>query len=155
PERQNDFGGTLGGPVVIPRLYNGRNRTFFFFSYEGLRLRQPQFALANVPTLALRQQAPASLQPYLNGFPLPNGGDLGNGLAELNASYSNPAQLDATSIRIDHTFGSKFSVFGRYSSAPSAIQQRVPTSFTNVNIFHVDTSSYTVGVTALISPHVN
>src|SRR5262249_533436 len=66
-----------------------------------------------------------------------------------------PAQLDATSIRIDHTFGSKFSVFGRYSSAPSAIQQRVPTSFTNVNIFHVDTSSYTVGVTALISPHVN
>src|SRR5579862_9483277 len=34
PERQNDFGGTLGGPVVIPRLYDGRDKTFFFFSYE-------------------------------------------------------------------------------------------------------------------------
>src|SRR5258708_4451154 len=34
PERQNDFGGTLGGPIIIPRLYNGRNKTFFFFSYE-------------------------------------------------------------------------------------------------------------------------
>src|SRR5260370_3351778 len=33
PERQNDFGGTLGGPVRIPRLYNGQDRTFFFFSY--------------------------------------------------------------------------------------------------------------------------
>lgn len=37
--RQHDFGGTLGGPVVIPKLYNGRNRTFFFVSYEGFRNR--------------------------------------------------------------------------------------------------------------------
>jgi len=33
-ERRNDFGGTLGGPVVIPKIYNGRNKTFWFFSYE-------------------------------------------------------------------------------------------------------------------------
>ena len=39
--RQNDFGFTAGGPVAIPKLYDGRNRTFFFLSYEGLRLRQP------------------------------------------------------------------------------------------------------------------
>ncbi len=32
--RRNDFGGTLGGPVRIPKLYNGRNKTFFFFNYE-------------------------------------------------------------------------------------------------------------------------
>jgi hypothetical protein len=37
-ERQNDFGGVLGGPLSIPRLYSGRDKTFFFFSYEGLRL---------------------------------------------------------------------------------------------------------------------
>jgi len=48
PERQNDFGGVIGGPVRIPRLYDGRNRTFFFFSYEGLRLRLPQYNLTNV-----------------------------------------------------------------------------------------------------------
>src|SRR2546427_12884788 len=43
--RQNDFGGTLGGPIDIPGLYNGRDKTFFFFSYEGLRLVQPQAAV--------------------------------------------------------------------------------------------------------------
>ncbi|HTR38742.1 MAG TPA: TonB-dependent receptor [Bryobacteraceae bacterium] len=32
--RRNDFGGTLGGPVIIPKLYNGKNKTFFFFAYE-------------------------------------------------------------------------------------------------------------------------
>ena len=37
--RQHDFGGTLGGPVRIPKLYNGRDRTFFFFSFEGFRNR--------------------------------------------------------------------------------------------------------------------
>ena len=36
--RQNDFGGTPGGPVRIPGLYNGKDKTFFFVSYEGLRL---------------------------------------------------------------------------------------------------------------------
>src|ERR671923_1762289 len=42
PLRQNDFGGTLGGPVRIPRLYDGKDKTFFFVSYEGLRLLQPK-----------------------------------------------------------------------------------------------------------------
>ena len=35
--RQNNFGGTFGGPVWIPKLYNGHDKTFFFFSYEGFR----------------------------------------------------------------------------------------------------------------------
>jgi hypothetical protein len=38
-DRQNDFGATLGGPVYIPKLYNGRNKTFFFFAYEGYRFQ--------------------------------------------------------------------------------------------------------------------
>ncbi|HXB75247.1 MAG TPA: TonB-dependent receptor [Candidatus Acidoferrales bacterium] len=37
--KQNDFGASAGGPVVVPKLYNGRNRTFFFLSYEGFRNR--------------------------------------------------------------------------------------------------------------------
>jgi outer membrane receptor protein involved in Fe transport len=37
--KQNDFGATLGGPVSLPKLYNGKNRTFFFISYEGFRNR--------------------------------------------------------------------------------------------------------------------
>ncbi|MGO9966497.1 MAG: carboxypeptidase regulatory-like domain-containing protein [Bryobacteraceae bacterium] len=37
--KQNDFGGTAGGPVFIPKIYNGKNKTFWFFSYEGFRNR--------------------------------------------------------------------------------------------------------------------
>jgi hypothetical protein len=38
--RQHDFGGTVGGPIVIPKVYNGKNKTFFFASYEGFRNRK-------------------------------------------------------------------------------------------------------------------
>jgi len=50
PFRQNEFGGAVGGPVVIPKLYNGRNRTFFFFAYEGWRYRQAAQSRYLVPT---------------------------------------------------------------------------------------------------------
>lgn len=49
--KQHDFGGTFGGPVVIPKLYNGRNKTFFFASYEGFRNRVGSTdAFFSVPT---------------------------------------------------------------------------------------------------------
>ncbi|MDQ2844302.1 MAG: carboxypeptidase regulatory-like domain-containing protein [Acidobacteriota bacterium] len=51
---QNQFGATLGGPVVIPKLYNGKNKTFFFIDYEGFRLRQGLPVLLSVPTPAMR-----------------------------------------------------------------------------------------------------
>jgi outer membrane receptor protein involved in Fe transport len=51
---QNQFGATFGGPVVIPHLYNGKNKTFFFMNYEGFRLRQGQGLLLSVPTQAMR-----------------------------------------------------------------------------------------------------
>jgi hypothetical protein len=50
----NRFGGTFSGPVRIPKIYDGRNKTFFFFSYEGARLNQPQNGLYTVPTAAQR-----------------------------------------------------------------------------------------------------
>jgi Carboxypeptidase regulatory-like domain len=49
--KQNDFGATIGGPVWIPKIYNGRNKTFFFFSYEGFRNRNGATnATSTVPT---------------------------------------------------------------------------------------------------------
>ena len=55
--RQNQFGFVLGGPVVIPKLYNGRNRTFFNFNYEGRRRREPgAISTALVPTDAIAQR---------------------------------------------------------------------------------------------------
>lgn len=53
--KRNQFGATLGGPVWIPKLYNGHDKTFFFFSYQGTRLRQaPVQALIVVPSAAMR-----------------------------------------------------------------------------------------------------
>src|ERR1700683_3367010 len=86
-ERQNDFGGVVGGPVI-------KDKTFFFFSYEGLRLRQPSTQETSVPDAASRLQAPASMLPYLNAYPIANGAELGAGLAQFNAGYSNPSRLN-------------------------------------------------------------
>lgn len=55
PYKQNQFGGTIGGPVVIPHLYNGRDKTFFFADYEGFRLLDSEPIPAIVPTAAQRQ----------------------------------------------------------------------------------------------------
>ena len=51
--RRNNFGFTVGGPVLIPKLYNGKNRTFWFFNYEGLRQRQGNTNFHTVPTPAM------------------------------------------------------------------------------------------------------
>jgi len=151
PMRQNDFGGTFSGPVLLPG-YNGSNRTFFFFSYEGLRLNLPKFSLTNVPTLALRQQAPVGLQPILNAFPLPNGADLGNGLAEFRASYSDPSSLDATSIRIDHAINSKVTIFGRYNKAPSkTINRGAEFNLSLISNSKLDAQTLTVGLISAMS----
>jgi hypothetical protein len=52
--KRNQFGFSLGGPVYIPKLYNGRNKTFFFVDYEGLRQATATPILTTVPTLAER-----------------------------------------------------------------------------------------------------
>jgi hypothetical protein len=55
PFRRNQFGAAAGGPVFIPRLYNGRDRTFFFVNYEGTRQSSQQTTLDTVPSLLERQ----------------------------------------------------------------------------------------------------
>jgi hypothetical protein len=125
--RQNDFGGVLGGPIRKDEL-------FFFGSYEGLRVRQPHIANTYVPSLASRQNAPAAVQPLLRAFPLPNGADLGNGTAAFSAGYSDPSTLDSTGIRIDYQPGPRVTIFGRYSNAPSRIDQRGGSGYEYANI---------------------
>ena len=76
--KRNQFGGTLGGPVVIPHVYDGRNKTFFFVSYEGGRLRQGQIFNSTVPTAAQRSgdfSAPGLNRIYdpLSTMPNPSG----------------------------------------------------------------------------------
>ncbi len=52
PFHQNEFGGAVGGPIWLPHLYNGRDKTFFFFAYEGWRFLEPSNNLYTVPTAA-------------------------------------------------------------------------------------------------------
>src|SRR5215471_10342316 len=151
--RQNDFGGALGGPIIKDKL-------FFFGSYEGLRLRQPQIANAYVPTLATRQSAPAAVQPLLNAFPQPSGGNCPNcptGTAAFAAGYSDPASLDSYSGRLDYSLSRKLTLFGRYSDAPSSIVQRggghFQTAYSNLNHTKAHTQTVTVGVDETITLH--
>jgi hypothetical protein len=151
--RQNDFGGTLGGPVRIPKLYNGKDHTFFFASYEGLRLDQPTAAtIQYVPDLFMRQQAAPALQPILNAFPLPNGIDYGTSaspsLAQFIEPYSLPSSINSTSIRLDHVINPKLSVFFRFGDTPSSTAAR--------QAFALDTTTsnaqtYTLGATSQVS----
>ena len=134
PERQNDFGGTLGGYLRIPHLYDGRGKTFFFFSYEGLRLQSPQAStLYEVPSQTLRSSAPTALQPFLDAFPVSTSADLGNGLADYTSGYSAPSRLDTSSIRIDHTLNDRFRLFGRYSDVPSQSTARSSSDLAQVD----------------------
>ena len=52
--KRNQFGGDIGGPIILPHLYNGRDKTFFFVDYEGQRLRQGLVESGTVPTNAQR-----------------------------------------------------------------------------------------------------
>ena len=79
PFHQNQFGGTVGGPVLLPHLYDGRNKTFFFFSYEGTRNAVPE--AYGVPTVYTQDQRNGTFPDLAtstgtSGFPLL--GDDGN-----------------------------------------------------------------------------
>ena len=144
--RQNDFGGVLSGPVR-------RDRTFFFFSYEGLRLRQPQVLATDVPSMAARNPRCAACKPFLVAFPVPNRpGDV-LGFSPFVASYSDAAALDATSLRVDHALGSRATLFGRYNHAPSNYIAR-PNMLSNPITTNVGTDTLTLGSTVLLSPRL-
>lgn len=63
--RQNQFGGTIGGPVYIPGLYNGKNKTFFFFDYQATRTAQGQSITATVPTPLMVSSGFTNLQDLI------------------------------------------------------------------------------------------
>lgn len=159
--RQNDFGFVLGGPVLLPRFgeggpllgYNGRKKTFFFLSYEGLRLRQPQTENRLVVALRVRQLAPAALRTVLNALPLPTGPEVGTtGQSPYVASFSNPSTLDATSVRIDHSVSDKLAFFGRYDHAPS---ETITRSLTTLSTAALTTQTLTLGLTSVMSPRTS
>jgi len=116
-EKQNDFGGTLGGPLF-------RNKLFFFFSYEGLRLRVPFTRTELVPGNEVRAAAIPATAPLLNAYPIPTGPTYeGFDYAPAVVTFSNPSTLNATSLKLDYTVNSKLSLFIRGNYGPSNGQQ--------------------------------
>jgi hypothetical protein len=141
--RGNDFGGTLGGPVFIPHLYNGKDKTFFFATYEGFRLPSTITQQALVPSTLMKQgnftgvatvvnpftglayandtiPINAAAQKFLQFFPDPN---IGNPAAynPANTPYnyivskSNTYNSNQFDIRGDQYLGQKALVFARYT----------------------------------------
>jgi hypothetical protein len=141
----NDFGGTMGGPLSIPRLYNGKDTTFFFASYEGLRLPRETPIVASVPSIQMRN---GNLTSYLAGqgvsaiyqpdgvtpidpgnapiapiaanilqylFPVPNIGPASSYSNNYQVNFPSPISTNQGDFRLDRTISSKQSLFARFS----------------------------------------
>jgi hypothetical protein len=136
PFNLNLFGGQLGGPVVLPGFYNGRDRTFFFFDYEGSRRKFGATRRTNVPTNLERQgdfsqstgqpipRNPADGQPFPNNrvpvrpiakwyidhlLPPPN-----NGPSEFLGVFRGFNRVDQFTIRNDQRLGDKATLSATY-----------------------------------------
>lgn len=135
----NDFGGFLGGPVTIPHLYDGKDKLFFFLSYEGLRLPREVPLVTSVPSDAMRD---GDLTDYLAGTPIfyPNGtpidpsnvpispvsanimqyfmpheniGDPNSYQKNYRVNYPAPISSNQADLRLDYVITPKQSIFIR------------------------------------------
>ncbi|MDR3763681.1 MAG: TonB-dependent receptor [Acidobacteriota bacterium] len=164
-ERQNDFGGTLGGPVRLPWLYNGTDKTFFFFSYENLILQSPNAAQQYfVPSDTMRSEANSVFKPFLNAFPVSHNADLGStiaadaGFTYIIGGFSVPSRLNSTSLRLDHKVNDKVNVFARYSRSPSSSSGYCQYCYSTLAQWESKTNrttTGTVGVTTTFSSKIS
>jgi Carboxypeptidase regulatory-like domain/TonB dependent receptor len=138
---RNEYGGNFSGPIFIPRLYNGKNRSFFFFNYEGFRLIQASNVNSQEPTQAERSGNfagvgtildPLTGQPFANNqipaarinqvdvalqnllFPLPTAPGTGTNAFELVPYVSTATRV---SFRIDHKINDSNQIRGTFLRA--------------------------------------
>ncbi len=130
PKKFNTFGFSLSGPISVPHLYNGHNKTFFFADYEGNRRSTAVLQQFVVPTVADRSGnltdiggptiAASNISPtaaaLLAYYPLPNVAGI-SGASTINYTnfQSTPARTDGADIRVDQTINSKQSLYARFS----------------------------------------
>jgi Carboxypeptidase regulatory-like domain len=145
PFRQNQFGGSLGGPVIIPNVYKGKNRSFFFVNYEGQRIRKSVTKTFSVPTAAVRAGDFSGLAPIYdptttaadgsrsafadNRIPadridpiavallskIPLPNQPGN-VQNLIAALKETADVNQFNLRLDHQLTSRDQIFGRLTT---------------------------------------
>ena len=132
---RNEFGVTIGGPVVLPG-YNGRDRTFFFGEYQGFRQVLGTTQVLPVPTQAERDgtvnvcfpndsggcdpdtltvPVADAIQPVLQAYPLPNNPSGPFGDRTFATSSKVTTHTDQFSIRVDHRISDKAQLLTRFS----------------------------------------
>lgn len=127
PKHFNSFGGSLGGPLSIPRIYDGKDKTFFFADYEANRRSTAIAQQFLVPTEAERNgdltaiggpvipagSISTTARALLSYYPLPNVS------GQSNYNYENfqptPARTDGADLRIDQTLTAKQSAYARFN----------------------------------------
>ncbi len=139
PKKSNQFGVQFDGPVMIPGLYDGKNKTFFMAAYEGLRSNRQTSPLASVPTVKMRQgdfsevaaqiRNPYTKVPYpgniipqselaaqalalLQYYPMPTGPGLAN---NYQTDVLTENKNDQVLLRVDQNIGQSARVYGRYN----------------------------------------
>jgi Carboxypeptidase regulatory-like domain len=129
PFARNEFGLTNGGPVVLPGIYDGRGKTFYFGEYQGFRQVLGTTQVLPVPTAAERQgidttafpgdtlvvPVNAAIAPLLARYPLPNEPQGSYGARTYATSSKVVTDTDQFSIRVDHKISDKVTLFTRFS----------------------------------------
>jgi len=126
--KRNQFGGTIGGPIV-------KDKTFFFFGYEALRERLGRTLNSAVPDANARQgilptgtvTVSPVIRPYLDLYPLANGPSLGGGLATHFFRFNQRLDQHFAQGRVDHSFNTNHQIFARYTYDKA--DQFLPTDF--------------------------
>ena len=129
PFVRNEFGVTSGGPVVIPKIYDGRNKTFFIAEYQGFRQVLGTTQVFAVPTAAERAgidtttfpgdtltvPVNSAIAPLLARYPLPNEPQGPFGARTFATSSKVVTDTDQFSVHVDHQISDKATFFARFS----------------------------------------
>ncbi len=129
PFARNEFGVTNGGPIVLPRIYDGCGRTFYFAEYQGFRQVLGTTQVFPVPTVLERQgidtatfpgdtlivPVNSSIAPVVARYPLPNDPHGAYGARTYATSSKVVTNTDQASLRLDHRLSDKASLFLRFS----------------------------------------
>ncbi len=140
----NTFGATVGGPLVLPKLYNGKNKTFFYFTWESMRYPRQSTVQNTVPTTFVKngdfsREGVAVQDPFTNvPFPgaiipasrinpvakaiIPFYPDINFGTTDRRSNSNFRKNVDTTlrsnqyDVRVDHNFNSKHSMYARFNT---------------------------------------
>ena len=139
PLKRNQFGFVASGPVFLPKLYNGKNRLFWMFAYEGTRRRQAVTSTTLVPTLKERagdfSGLPVTIVDPITKIPFPGNVIPANRINPVGAALANlypvpnnsdpsrnyighprgVSDNDALAARIDYQLGARDAIWGRFT----------------------------------------